>query len=527
MNGEDRPQWLLDGYCSGSLSDEEFAEFEAHLRSDESLRHRLIKYRMLEADLRDHAQTEVHVASRAESNQVNWKFVRCLRLEILTMAAVIAVLLMAVVIMAVRDSGEELTVEKSTPGLDAGVAVLTREINARWENREVRLGDAMPKGLWRLSSGTAEIDFYSGASVILEAPAALEILSENRGILHAGRLRAHVPHHAHGFTIATQSVELVDIGTSFGMEIGADAETSVHVFDGEVELYEPESDRQRGKGETLLAGEGRRFTLSGDTVPIEADGTRFMTPANFREQARALEREKYQRWHRDSGQMEKDPRLVAQYQFEEGTGRALIGRFGSDFDGLHGAVIGARWSEGRWPDKGALDFKRPSDRVRIEVPESMESMTLVTWVRVDGLDNAFNSLLLSDGWDRPGAVHWQILNTGEVELAVWHGERTTKNSRAPFVISPFDFGQWVQLAVVYDGNAGTVSHYRDGQLSGIVELPAVVPLSIGKAEIGNWTPTQDKARQVRQFNGRIDELLIFNTAFSDTEIHTLYQYGKP
>ncbi|MEM9317369.1 MAG: LamG-like jellyroll fold domain-containing protein, partial [Pseudomonadota bacterium] len=113
------------------------------------------------------------------------------------------------------------------------------------------------------------------------------------------------------------------------------------------------------------------------------------------------------------------------------------------------------------------------------------------------------------------------------ELAVWHGQKKTHNSRAPFVLQPFDFGQWVQLAVVYDGALGTVSHYRDGELSRVVTLPAVVPLSIGKAEIGNWTPPPLKSRQIRQFNGQMDELLIFNAVFSDAEIQTLYQHGRP
>ncbi|MEM9018840.1 MAG: hypothetical protein AAGC68_17660, partial [Verrucomicrobiota bacterium] len=221
MKGDDRPQWLLDGYCSGSLSDEEFAEFEGLLRKDESLRQRLIGYRMLEADLRTHEETEVHVAARTEAVPVPLKTSRRLRAEVVAMAAVIAVLLVSVVVLGLRDSGWPSGDEEFEPVVDPGVAVLTREVDAHWENAEVRLGDSIPRGLWQLVSGTAELEFYSGASVILEAPATLEITSENHGILHAGRLRADVPHHAHGFTITTKSVELVDLGTSFGMEVGA------------------------------------------------------------------------------------------------------------------------------------------------------------------------------------------------------------------------------------------------------------------------------------------------------------------
>ncbi|MEM7601374.1 MAG: LamG-like jellyroll fold domain-containing protein [Verrucomicrobiota bacterium] len=527
MKGEDRPQWLLDGYCSGSLSDEEFAEFEGMLREDESLRRRLIGYRMLESDLRAHEETKVHLAARTEAGPVQLKTLRRLRAEVVAMAAVIAVLLIGLAVLGLRGISWPSSDVATEPIVDPGVAVLTREIDAQWENAEVRLGDSMPRGLWQLVSGTAELEFYSGASVILEAPATLEITSENHGILHAGRLRADVPHHAHGFTITTKSVELVDLGTAFGMEVGADERTSVHVFDGEVEIFEPNGERQQGEGEILLAGEGRVLSLSTEPRSIEADGSRFLTPTEIGEKARLHEQENFSRWLSHAGQWKEDSRLVAHYPFQEGGGRSLENQSSTEFNGLRGAIIGARWKSGRWPDKGALDFKRPSDRVRIEVPEKFESMTLVAWVRIDGLDNNFNSLLLSDGWDRPGAVHWQILKSGEIELAVWHGQKETHNSRAPFVLHPFDFGQWLQLAVVYDGASGTVSHYRDGKLSGVVTLPAVVPLSIGNAEIGNWTPPALKSRQIRQFNGQMDELLIFNAAFSDAEIQTLYQHGRP
>ncbi len=526
MSAGSRDLQLLDGYCSESLTDEEFVEFEEALRRDTSLRRLLVKYRMLDSDLRDYASAQVRTPLEAEDSVSNLKVIRRMRVEVWAMAAAIVVLLIGVTLLGLR-SAESGLIAEAEPTLDTGVAVLIQSDSAQWANREMRSGDAMAPGLWTLVAGTAEFEFYSGASVILEAPAELEILSENGGILRGGKLRADVPHHAHGFTITTETVELVDLGTSFGMEVGDDAETAVHVFDGKVEIFEPNSDRVMGQGQELLAGEGRLVASTGETSSFAADDSRFISPTQMEEGARDRVRESYDRWKQTASDLRKNSRLVAYYDFEGLSDRSLISRSTSDFDGLRGAVIGAQWSSGRWSEKGALDFKRPSDRVRIEVPDVADSMTLVTWVRIDGLDNQFNSLLLSDGWARPGALHWQIHKDGFVELAVWHGEKETHNSRAPFVLRPFDFGRWVQLAVVYDGGSGTVAHYRDGQLSGVVALPAVVPLAIGKAEIGNWTPPEHNSRQVRQFNGRMDEMLIFSVALSEFEIQELYQNGNP
>src|SRR5262249_53677488 len=84
---------------------------------------------------------------------------------------------------------------------------------------------------------------------------------------------------------------------------------------------------------------------------------------------------------------------------------------------LDGEIIGCEWSEGRWPDKGALDFKRPGDRVRIQVPETYESLTFLAWVRVDSFDQKLSALMLTDGWDE-GAPHWQLTDQGTVLLGV-------------------------------------------------------------------------------------------------------------
>ena len=48
----DRQLFLIDGYCSGSLTDEEFKELEDQLRENQQLRRTLVEYRSLETTLR-------------------------------------------------------------------------------------------------------------------------------------------------------------------------------------------------------------------------------------------------------------------------------------------------------------------------------------------------------------------------------------------------------------------------------------------------------------------------------------------
>ena len=53
---------------------------------------------------------------------------------------------------------------------------------------------------------------------------------------------------------------------------------------------------------------------------------------------------------------------------------------------LDGAIVGAKRVAGRWPNKGAIEFKRPGDRVRVDIPGEFESLTFACWVKIDSLD---------------------------------------------------------------------------------------------------------------------------------------------
>jgi hypothetical protein len=52
--------------------------------------------------------------------------------------------------------------------------------------------------------------------------------------LNSGKITADVPRRAFGFAILSREVEFVDLGTSFGVDIGADGRAELHVFEGEV-----------------------------------------------------------------------------------------------------------------------------------------------------------------------------------------------------------------------------------------------------------------------------------------------------
>src|SRR5205085_6062766 len=85
---------------------------------------------------------------------------------------------------------------------DDTVAVLLQAPGAVWEGADPpRAGAPLAAGWLRLKSGAAHIEFYSGATVILQGPAELKLISRMSAYCARGKLRATVPPQAQGFTV--------------------------------------------------------------------------------------------------------------------------------------------------------------------------------------------------------------------------------------------------------------------------------------------------------------------------------------
>lgn len=117
-----------------------------------------------------------------------------------------------------------------------GIATLAYTSQSSWEGRAPVLGEALSSGRLHLEVGLARLDFRNGATITLQGPAEFEILSKNKTILRSGILTASIPESAIGFEVVTPAMDVVDLGTAFGVSVGADGETDVCVFEGKVEV---------------------------------------------------------------------------------------------------------------------------------------------------------------------------------------------------------------------------------------------------------------------------------------------------
>ncbi len=92
-----------------------------------------------------------------------------------------------------------------------------------------------------LRSGMAKVTFDCGAEVVLQGPCDFLLQSAMKGYLTSGRITANVPRRAFSFAILSPQVDFVDLGTSFGINIGTDGRTELHVFAGEVLCSQPKN----------------------------------------------------------------------------------------------------------------------------------------------------------------------------------------------------------------------------------------------------------------------------------------------
>lgn len=459
----------------------------------------------------------------------------------MTLAAallLLAVMLFNLVIESGRDETPPQVADAYVTELvevnDSGVAVLTRVTGLQDTTAtDWRVGKTIPRGLMVWDTGLLQLEFYSGATVVVEGPAEIEILDESRVVCRLGRLWAHVPEPARGFAVLASSFELVDRGTEFGLSVFKDGVAEVHVFDGKVELYDAESKRDLATRRELNAGDALTVDRDGTSKPIAARDADldFVTPSRLSTITDVRRQKQHRGWQAFRDSLLDDPRVVAYFPFDrnDSEDRLLVGH-GTGGTTIEGAIVGCEWSEGRWSEKTSLQFKRPGDRVRITVPGEFESVTYSTWLRVDGLDRTYNSLLLTDGFDENGP-HWQIRQNGSLVLGMRYAKDVAHSYPTDSIFNLFRLGQWVHLATVYDADQSCVKHYVNGVLTTREPLKEAASglLKIGKATIGNWSVPMGRHRlsRVRNFNGCIDELIVFGQALDDREVRGIYEVGQP
>jgi hypothetical protein len=447
------------------------------------------------------------------------------RLGLLALAAAVMVASVIVFQFASRQPNKPIygTPTTAPQTLPAGVAILSSAAQATWASPAdaVNVGDVLLPGMLKLTGGAVQIDFYSGARIVLQGPAELELRGENEAFCQSGRLSAHVPEPARGFKVGAPGMTVVDLGTEFALAVPSDKPPEVHVFRGLVEVLPAENPRTL----KLKAGEAARVEPAG-IATLKADRSRFLGEADFHRLSSTSAELRYSAWQEASRRFSADPGMLVYYA---PGGRSTAYRSvvnlaqASPLAQYAASIVGCDSAEGRWPNTQSLHFAGRGDRLRVDVPLTFKSFTLMAWVRIDALPAALHGLLIPDGQSE-GTVRWEIDSDGRMRLGIARASgRPDPNWEvviSPPAITPDRTGRWLMLVTTYDGK--TIRHYVDGEMVKTGQAFSPAPLRIGPADVGNWRGNAD-----RHLHGRLDEIAVLIRDLTDDEIRQLYAAGRP
>lgn len=265
--------------CHGTVSDQALAELHELLRTDADAQdeylwsveiHGELASGMLdfgrasEFEETDDRLKSITASLGVATNAGRWRY------QSLAMVAALLVLIALSGGLWLRHASRTSPVE---PEVVARFADLR---DSRWmtPTTQISSGDAVRNGQRiELSSGSAEVQFNSGASLNMVGPTILEPLSDNSAFLVLGqaRLVAETP-ESKGFTLVTRTSRFVDIGTAFTATVAPDGLSRLNVSEGEVDVVLEGSEltpRLRA-GETLYVEPGERQVM---TRIEQGDGT--------------------------------------------------------------------------------------------------------------------------------------------------------------------------------------------------------------------------------------------------------------
>ncbi|MBF0198815.1 MAG: hypothetical protein HQL32_13955 [Planctomycetes bacterium] len=401
------------------------------------------------------------------------------------------------------------------------VAILTQTVEVIWENPDAvnySVGHALPKGLFNLKEGLAQLEFFNGATVIIEGPTVIELISPERARVVSGKLRAFVPEMAQGFTIEGPKFDAVDLGTEFVMSIDEDGSSEVFVIDGKVDLHNKGGE----KFKSLQSGAGVKNGHDADVFqPMEQLQQNFIGRREMVEFSKHQTENNAMLWAAHRRRWAEDPHTLVYFDFEDHQpwDRQLNGAGYSHSNDA--AIIGADWSEGRWYKKGALEFKTVNDRVRLNIPEPLEAITLMIHIRLDGISNWRNSFLMSDEF-KSQQIHWQLHESGRIKFQI----KGICDHLSEETIKPSDIGRWSYFTAVCDIKEKRSWLYLNGELIDSCKTQKSLPFSVGRAEICNWKNSKRITNMsVRSTNGHVDEFLILKRALSADEIKSFCSLG--
>ncbi|MEJ5260445.1 MAG: LamG-like jellyroll fold domain-containing protein [Anaerohalosphaeraceae bacterium] len=432
-----------------------------------------------------------------------------------------------------------------SPSRNNGLTVgrLQRTVNAVWQDasgRSLTNGSELYPGPIHLVKGLAEVVMEGGATVLFEGPSTFSLETPAQIYLQEGRLVASMNGSGkQAFVVRSPTASLVDYGTEFGVYVKPDGQTEAYVYEGSVQIRDSSDPVKFTRSLLLKTGQGAAADARGQLTAAFVNPYHFVRSSQVEVFEQAPRIGGYYRWRSWVYRLHREDRsLAAHYFFERdadnpdrlvnaaGGGRSSDGLFGGDGRNK------PDWVSGRWPQKEAVRFERGKSQAIVIGPEAGLSfgspLTISTWVYFPDSQQWGGHLISCRQGYR---INYQFSLFDDRYVYNYQKNRFEFRQydgagKAGFYSQTFvpQSGVWYHFAVVYDGKE--LRFYVNGSLFQSAPYEGLAKTEPAEIFLGAMK-IDDYVLPEGDFDGVVDELMIFRRCLSGGEIRDLYENGKP
>ena len=261
MNSEESIEREVMDYLEGDLEGERLSTFEARLARDPGCLELLCSQALLAAQL---SLTPVPRSNLTDTILAQQKK-QAMRIS-LALAAAIALLAALVLHRILVPAPSSFATLETSPG--TAYSIQSSGSDQDHQNLLLDRGESLV-----VSQGTVEVTLTDGTRCLAEAPTQLTLHSETEVFMTKGRAYFDVAKDTKNFTVKTVDLEIIDLGTAFGVDDCLEYQTQVHVTAGEVKAT-ARSGRQEST--RVVAGEAIALGAAGTLRPVSSDSSRFI-----------------------------------------------------------------------------------------------------------------------------------------------------------------------------------------------------------------------------------------------------------
>jgi hypothetical protein len=319
-------------------------------------------------------------------------------------------------------------------------------------------------------------------------------------VLHNGRLSASVPPEGVGFTVETPAAEVVDFGTEFSVDVAGGA-SEVHVFAGLVRVQpRSPSGTKTGNAVDLRTSQAVMIDNAAEQpVEIELATERFIRTFDEspRRYSRAVKRLSPVAFYRMAIRDQGLTCLPPQY-----SGVVLTG------DGIRPPHARGVFAGGSL--RVLADSMGRGGRVDTSPPLRTRQFALAAFVYLES--GARNGIVATNIRSNDGNFALGLDENGVLQATIRSSDGDLLSVSGD---APVELRTWRHVVMTADGQQFRL--YEDGHLVASAPCP---PLADSETDM-LWFGTD--AEGLRLWDGRIDEVALFDRSLSDAEVTNLYQ----